>query len=996
MIGIKVQTLLLFIFFTSLLVGQNSHPHFRNYSTNDGLPSSEVYTAFEDSQGYIWFGTDNGVSRFNGYEFENFGVKEGLLDNVVFHIREDKGGKVWMNTMSGKLYYYWDGVIYPYQYNYILAENKDKIITPTSFHFTEQNELFIGLRGWGILKIDATGDYSLLNEGIDANMFFTEVDGQIIYASISAKLLSDKFRAERLRTQENIYCLIKKGTHLLLNNPIKKGITNNFRAFKYGTNFGLMNREKLTLVDTNLQVIESLPIPLPVAAIIPDKTGEIWVGLIKGNGIQRYQDLKSLQKNQFEAYLSGVSISWVMQDRSGGYWLTSLENGLYYCPALDFQVYDESSGLSGSHITVITPKTDTSFFIGLRNGAIYEYDLILDRILEVKKLDKQDEIHDLLYITKTQTLWKAGTTMDYLKDGKWFSIFNKQNKLNIPLSAKNLAVDRDDKYVWGCYHAGFYIINSQLGQLKYSSNETIPARRTLATFEDKNGRNLIGNVDGLFEFKNQQLLPIQPVHPIFKFRIEAITELSKGEIVLGTKGGGVAIWSTEKIVIIDEEKGLSTNMIENLYVDASDNIWVSTLAGLNKITVSDQLTVSSVSQFTLTHGLPSNEINGVLAIGDHTWVATKLGLIRIPLKENTNEATYKPVLQKALVNNQKTNPTIIDRYPYQSNNWQFNFFSPNYKFPGKIPYRYRIQTGETWTMTTNNVINFAKLSPGEYQFEVQAQNEDGFWSDSLLIPFTINTPFWMSLWFIALSISILVGGIILFFQRRVNRVQQEAKVQQEINTLKRAALQAQMNPHFIFNCLNSIQQFIAVDDKKNALHYLSRFAQLIRSTLNASLATTIPLEDEIEMLRNYLELEKARFGNKFNFHISVDDALETFEVEIPPLLIQPYVENAIIHGLANLEQPGKLDINYSLKENRLLVTITDNGVGIFHSQELKKGKKNLKKSLGMGITRKRLNLIQPNGARDSEVQIIERQSQEGKILGTTIKLEISIEREGAA
>lgn len=993
MIGIKVKTLLLFLFFTGLLAGQNSHPHFRNYSTNDGLPSSEVYTAFEDSKGYIWFGTDNGLSRFNGYEFENFGVKEGLMDNVVFHIREDEEGRVWMNTLSGKLYYYWDDFIYPFTYNHLIEQYKGDFLVSSGFFIEENGDIYTALYGLGILKIDTKGNSTLLNEQLNTAAFMIDFGEEVLSVLISKANLSKSFLQKRSAASQIAISCLKDSVYHSFQLPKSTIYRSNFKAIKHDEHYIIVLGERLSIIDDQFKLKKKLPFPEVISDFSSFPSGVLWIGLQKGGGVKRFASLDALLNNQFQRYLPGNAITNLVQDRTGGLWMPSLESGIYHCPSRNFEVFDEQIGLKNSVVRALTPKNEHSFIIGLRSGEIYEY-IAAEKNIEPSNTGSiADELHDLLYDPQTGYLWNGGTWLNYWNGEKWVSVKDTFEVNMKSTATKNLflAAQGQDQFLWGCHYKGFNAVDPTSGKTIYSSRPSIPFTRTLCFLVDSEGKKWVGTVSGLFEFKDNQLHPPVLNHPFFKTRIEALQTLSNGAKVLGSKGEGVAIWTNkDSLYIISEDNGLLSNMVEHILIDSLDQIWVSTTSGLNKVSLTPEITIDKVEQITIAHGLPSNEINDILAFKDRIWLATPKGLVSIPQQLQSNQATYSPVLKEARVNNQKTNPATIDKSPYQSNNWQFSFFSPNYKFPGKIPYRYRIQASEDWTMTTNNVINFAKLAPGAYQFEIQAQNEDGFWSTSLIIPFTINAPFWVSPWFYALLLIILFGGIIFFFQGRVNRIRKEATIQQEINALKRAALQAQMNPHFIFNCLNSIQQFIALDDKKNALHYLSRFAQLIRSTLNASLKTKIPLEEEIEMLKNYLELEKTRFANRFDFHISVDKTIETFELEIPPLLIQPYVENAILHGLVHIDRQGKLDIDYRMKEDLLLVTITDNGVGIFHSQQQKEGKKDLKTSLGMGITKKRLHLSQAKGASDREVQIIERKSPEGKILGTTIKLHIGL------
>ncbi|MCB9273853.1 MAG: histidine kinase [Lewinellaceae bacterium] len=217
------------------------------------------------------------------------------------------------------------------------------------------------------------------------------------------------------------------------------------------------------------------------------------------------------------------------------------------------------------------------------------------------------------------------------------------------------------------------------------------------------------------------------------------------------------------------------------------------------------------------------------------------------------------------------------------------------------------------------------------------------------------------------------------------------QMEQEMALLREATLRAQINPHFIFNCLNAIQSFILDNDRGRAVSYLSRFAQLIRLTLNCSLEQKVSLEDELQMLHSYLELEKMRFKNNFDYQIEVADGLNTFDVSIPPLLIQPYVENAIVHGLAHNAKRGLVRISYEKQDGHLLATVTDNGIGLEASKRRTAVQAALHRSVGMTITRKRLELLSA-GKQYDVVSAEELSGADGEVQGTRVQILIRLDR----
>ena len=191
-----------------------------------------------------------------------------------------------------------------------------------------------------------------------------------------------------------------------------------------------------------------------------------------------------------------------------------------------------------------------------------------------------------------------------------------------------------------------------------------------------------------------------------------------------------------------------------------------------------------------------------------------------------------------------------------------------------------------------------------------------------------------------------------------------------------------MNPHFIFNCLNSIQNLILKDEKKEVIYYLGLFAKLVRRNLNYSRKNKITLEDDIAVLHSYLEMEKLRFKNAFNYEIIIDEDIQPINIDIPPMLVQPFVENAIVHGISNKNNQGEIKIHYKIYSHYLQVTISDNGSGI----ENQKSKDSNHTSVGMKITLERLRLLDQNQRKE---YIVISESEKG---GTQIDIFIAYQK----
>lgn len=289
------------------------------------------------------------------------------------------------------------------------------------------------------------------------------------------------------------------------------------------------------------------------------------------------------------------------------------------------------------------------------------------------------------------------------------------------------------------------------------------------------------------------------------------------------------------------------------------------------------------------------------------------------------------------------------------------------------------------------VARYTDLSPGRYTFLVKGMNMAGVFSQhTTFFHINVQPAFWQTWWFRALCILALLGLIYGYFRFRVYLVKKEAKsreaFREELAQLEMKALRAQMNPHFIFNALNSIQTFMMKNETEQALAYLSRFAKLIRNVLDTSQLNNISISRECSMLENYLELEKLRLDNKFDYNITVDPGLDKDFVEIPAMVLQPFAENAIWHGLLHKKEKGLLNISFIREKERIHVIIEDDGIGREAATTLKLLSHPAHVSRGLQITKDRLQIYNSRFNFDASFDIDDRKDATGNASGTRINL----------
>ena len=335
--------------------------------------------------------------------------------------------------------------------------------------------------------------------------------------------------------------------------------------------------------------------------------------------------------------------------------------------------------------------------------------------------------------------------------------------------------------------------------------------------------------------------------------------------------------------------------------------------------------------------------------------------------------------------------------PYYQNSLTFSFSAPEFFFPERIEYAYQLSSAEnTWQYSNsfNRKITYTQLSPGKYIFRLKAQILGGNWQDDPVeYTIIINPAFWQTWWFKLLVAILLLLAVVFISKKRINVIRgkavQKSNIEKEILELEAKALRAQMNPHFIFNCMNSIKSLIQQEEKDKAVTYLTIFSKLIRTIFQNSDKREITLFDEIETCRLYTQLESLRFGNKLSYFFNLDESIDLKSIMVPALILQPFIENAIWHGIMTKEEGGTVIVTIAKKDNVISCRIDDDGIGREMSKQNKfAGEASNHQSKGVRLTQNRLNLDNLLNQRNATVEIIDKEDREQKPCGTTVILSL--------
>ncbi|HET6991753.1 MAG TPA: histidine kinase, partial [Bacteroidia bacterium] len=462
-----------------------------------------------------------------------------------------------------------------------------------------------------------------------------------------------------------------------------------------------------------------------------------------------------------------------------------------------------------------------------------------------------------------------------------------------------------------------------------------------------------------------------------------------GKMWACTDSKGIVEMEKGKIIrFYNSADGLASDICYDIAFDDCNRAWVGTNKGLCCIDLSGN---QKTKTYNMSHGLISNEISRLAIMRNELYVNTPKGLCVVDVNQiHTNKIPPPVYITDILENNKSVGKE--NRFTYGENNFTFILEAISYQNPSGILYMYRLSgLDTTWRSSNTGEITFNNLDDGNYKLEAIAINSDGTKSKSpATYIFTITPPFWKTIWFFILEFLFLCGavyGIILWRTRIIRKKESEkTALNKMIAEYQMSAIRAKMNPHFIFNAINSIQNYILDNNTQYAYDYLAKFSKLIRQVLVNSEHNLITLQTELEMLAIYIELEQRRFSNKFEYEIVSDEKIPLNEIKIPTLLIQPFVENAIWHGIMNLPKTrtGKLSICISSEKNELLIEIKDNGIGRKESTLRKNG--NGHKSMGILLSQKRMEILKAIGNENIIIEIVDLFDEQQIASGTLVKI----------
>ncbi len=988
--------IILFFFFNfSSIVAQRFV--IKNLDLKKQIPTEEVFSLLKDSKGYIWGSCDGGVFRFNGKRIKIFTSINGLPDNTIFKLFEDGKGRIWMTGYNNHIAYFYKDSIYTIEASKVLSEMLKKGSSLiTSLDMDSLGCLFVGTYR-GVYKIYPDKNFSkieiyknyndscwrIIQQFSKSRVFFT--NNFFIKDKIPANYKSKQTKKIAINVAVQVITnKLKTNIKLPISLSLKE-FNPNFKALLLNDESILMSwNNELFHILLNGQVVRK-EYGKVIIDIFQDCDNSIWVSFYK-DGVLYYEkgDLNLTPIN----YLNGVTISNVIQDNEGAIWFSSLEKGIFYCPGKYIYNYDSLAysnrkilGTQVMNEDVYVATTGNQIFKINQNKTIrivHTYDNKNE-----SELIKFYEYHGKKYICG----YGVGEIDSNCKLKKEFLVNNDR------FSGKDMAF-LNDSMIWVVSHADLILFKNGIEEKKYR----LP-NRAKSIANTKQNELLIGTIGGLYSFKDGIFTLISNKNCTVDDRIANIVVNEKGTIYFASIKNGVLINDNNNWIKINEKKGLNRSLARLVNVSLKDEIWTCNNKGISCIKLNqNSFDVKNIENLHDFDGLNSNEVYNFCIRGNEVWIGTDKGLCLLKRTGNYFNKVEAPIyLDKVLLNEKQLKKDSTYQFSYKQNTFTFFIDNLTYRNFDENKFLYRLNGKDTaFKTSTENKIEYQNLLHGTYSLEVISINSSGIkGKPKVIYSFTIQKPFWQTWWFISLDIVFGLSCIWLISYLRVRAIRRKEiaklRTNQRLSELQLTALRAQMDPHFIFNALSGIQRYVLQKDKFETYDYITKFSTLIRNVLTSANINKHSLKNELDTLKLYVEIELLRFDNGFDFVVNMDESINPEKIIIPNMIIQPFIENAIWHGIMPMGQDirGQITLSIQKQANFLVITIQDNGIGREASNKIKKVSGY--KSYGIELTRNRLDIVNKNIEQNiGHVTITDVKNEMGLASGTIVELKIKI------
>lgn len=1000
--------------------GSNLISYKSNPRNPNSLVSDNLECLYAGPKGNIWIGSfQNGLDRldpetetFTHFQHNN-ADPHSLCNNNIRALLEDHNGTLWVGTNIG-----------------LDTLNRQ---TGKFKHIEDNSEegLALSKELVKVLYEDKSGTIWI---GC-GNAFGTQ-----------DALLHGLYKLDKATRKITRYRHNEKDSSTLIDNRVRAIFEDSRGVFWIGTagdGLHIMNREKGTfqrcLNDSkNPQKLSRPPVNIHadyaadhITFINEDMQGCIWIGTY-ANGINRYNPATKTME------YFGTSANGSHKINKNDFWgaLKTKDNLLWAAgwePANDSQVLYRISTLPkrfnyshlGKSVQTFAQDADGTMWFGTSHGLLRNNEDVF--FTNANKANSTNFIWSL-ELDSLNNLWMSGPDgLHYFnKITNTFTDFRHDDKNTNSIASDAVSVTQkieNGTILIGTY-GGLDVMNTSTGIFKHyvhnpADSGSINANRITSIKKDRAGNIWVGTVKGLNRFdlntgKFTSVLDINASAIFFIF------EDSRNNVWVGSYRSGLHAYNEHlgNFYQFNDSTGLINNnmLVRGMTEDSAHLLWLNTDIGFIRLNPETK----NAELFGRGWEINPKIIigNGFTAANGELFFGDTAGYYHFqPQQQFEQEAgiTAQPYISKFFISNKQLIPGTDKALPqplsqtgkitlsYDQNNFAIEFNNIDFvTLESEKNLLYKLENyDDAWRKSSGEKkAYYYNVVPGNYVFKVKAVNSNGIWAESSIV--IIVAPAWWNTWSFRIIAGIFLVAVLYSlirwrlhekFNRQLELSEKEkklAELQQQKTELEMQALRAQMNPHFIFNSLNSINNFILENDRLMASEYLNKFSKLVRLILQNSQASLISLESELEALKLYLELEALRFNYHFAYRITVPKELDIEVLKVPPLIIQPYAENAIWHGLMQKENKGQLDIEISQENDHLFFKIADDGIGRKAATAAASKSATRHKSMGLKITADRITMLQSLNGKESPVTIIDLENPDGSGAGTEVLIKIPV------